>query len=303
MIGHETSRRLSLRFSRGLAALALPALIVVIGTAAAVAVPAQAVAVPAASDAFLRTAHLSPDTPKVDLYVSSSAAKAPTVISGVGYGTFSAYTRVPAGTYTVAARLSGTPATGAPVVSWQLQLGAGQAYTAAIIGSGTDRRGTTLQDDLTPANNGQARVRLIQAASNATSATVVANGSTSVAQNAPFASATQYVALPAGSWRLSATAAGGKPTTTKVISLAPDSVDSIILLDTASGGLRLISTLDSAGSGVMPAAGVNTGGGGLATSTNSSMPWTATAAAVAFVLGCAVLAMAGLARRRTALRS
>ncbi len=54
---------------------------------------------------MLRLAHLSPDTPSVDVYVDSvSSTDTGIVLTGVGYGTVSGYQSVPAGTYTVSMR-------------------------------------------------------------------------------------------------------------------------------------------------------------------------------------------------------
>ena len=57
------------------------------------------------ADGLLRLAHLSPDTPAVDVYVDAVAdPDAGITLEGVGYGTVSDYQDVPPGTYTVSMR-------------------------------------------------------------------------------------------------------------------------------------------------------------------------------------------------------
>ncbi|MET1072503.1 MAG: DUF4397 domain-containing protein, partial [Umezawaea sp.] len=69
----------------------------------AVPVPAQA-----AGGCYLRLAHLSPDTPSVDVTVTAfSRPDWSVTIKGVGYGALSDYQRIETGTYTVAMRPSG----------------------------------------------------------------------------------------------------------------------------------------------------------------------------------------------------
>jgi hypothetical protein len=73
----------SMRKTR-LAVVAL--LLALVGPAIGLAAPAVALAAPAdAPPAYLRLAHLSPDTPKVDVYVDSAADPSQSfVVPGVG---------------------------------------------------------------------------------------------------------------------------------------------------------------------------------------------------------------------------
>ena len=83
---------------------------IAIAVASAILVPAAllATAVPAAAKedgAYLRLAHLSPDTPNVDVYVASVAdASRNFIAKGVGYGAISDYRLVQPDTYTVSMR-------------------------------------------------------------------------------------------------------------------------------------------------------------------------------------------------------
>src|SRR5262249_41372853 len=89
----------------------------------------------AASDGYVRLAHLSPDTPAVDVYLDSVSGSVPQkVFPSVGYGAFSSYLALPTGTYAVSMRLAGAKASTPPVLSTQVTVQAGDAYTVAGVG-------------------------------------------------------------------------------------------------------------------------------------------------------------------------
>ena len=87
------------------------------------------------TDGLLRLAHLSPDTPAVDVYVDSVAdPDAGIVLSGVAYGAVSDYQDVPPGEYTVSMREAGAGAGAPPVLSTTVEVGEGSARTVAGVG-------------------------------------------------------------------------------------------------------------------------------------------------------------------------
>src|SRR5260370_35233451 len=103
---------------------------------ASMAVGVVAYAAPAASAStgtgWLRLAHLSPNTPPVDVYLYSfHNPNAMIVLHHVAYGTISGYERVRSGEDTVAMRLAGAKASSAPVLSTAVNVHAGGAYTLA----------------------------------------------------------------------------------------------------------------------------------------------------------------------------
>ena len=84
---------------------------------------------------WLRLAHLSPNTPPVDVYLYSAGNPAARlVLRHVAYGTVSPYLRAQAGLYTVAMRPAGAAASTAPVLSTSVPVRAGDAYTVAGMG-------------------------------------------------------------------------------------------------------------------------------------------------------------------------
>ncbi len=249
----------------------------------------------AADDGFLRLAHLSPDTPAVDVYVDSVAdPDAGIVLEGVGYGTVSEYQDVPAGTYTVAMRTAGAGADTPAVLSTTVDIAAGSARTVAGLGYFAALGLKVLDDDLTPPPAGSARMRVVAAAPSAGALDVSLTGGESVASGVEFAAATNYLEVPGGSTSLRVTPQGAAATDLP-LDLAAGSVYSVLVLDAPEGGLKLMPLLDAAGTGAMPVGGVAAGAGGSVDDVPAG-PWAA-------VLGVAVLAAAGLLvslRRRPA---
>jgi hypothetical protein len=89
---------------------------------------------------WIRLAHLSPNTPAVDVYLYSFGnSDAQIVLHHVAYGTVSPYESVAAGDYSVAMRASGASATSPPVLSTSVTIQAGHAYTVAGMGPESGR--------------------------------------------------------------------------------------------------------------------------------------------------------------------
>src|SRR5260370_27881287 len=138
--------------------LALPALL--LGSAVAGAATASA-ATP--GKGWVRLAHLSRNTPAVDVYLSSFGnPSAELVLPHVGYGAVSPYQPLAAGEYTVGMRSAGAAATTKAVLSATLAVTAGHAYTVAGLGPESGLRLQVLDDKLTTPS-GEALVRVVQA--------------------------------------------------------------------------------------------------------------------------------------------
>jgi hypothetical protein len=240
-----------------------------------------------ASFGWLRLAHLSPNTPAVDVYlyaVGNQTAKI--VLKHVAYGTESPYERVPSGDYTVAMRAAGAPATGKPVLSTVVDVAAGHAYTVAGMGPYKALRLQVLQDRLTtPA--GKALIRIIQA-SLLQQQVSVRLGRKTIERQLTFGTATSYVAVTPGTTTL--TVAGGSSRTSRQLSLAAGSVHTLVVLDDP-GHLAVQVLEDAAGSTAVPAGPADTGFGGTAAQPGPAMlPWL-----VAAIVG---LLVAGLSAAR-----
>ncbi len=216
--------------------------------------------------ALIRAAHFSPDTPGVDVYLTGFAGKTARLwVPDAVYGAVTPYSSVPAGLYVVSMRPHGAAATSKPVISWNLDLKAGQAYTTAAIGSSASLRSIVLHDDLSLPVPGTGKVRLIQAASRASRADVVAIGGPTVADQAAFATTTEYTSVKAGTWSLRANSVGGSVVSAAGnVTVASGAVSSVLLLDAPGGGITIRSVVDAAGAGVLPVGAVPAGGGGTA---------------------------------------
>jgi Domain of unknown function (DUF4397) len=242
----------------------------------------------AAGDGRLRLAHLSPDTPAVDVYVASvSDPSADVRLPGVGYGTVSDYRTVPTGVYTVSMRKAGADPATPPVLSTTVEVGDGVAQTVAGVGHFADLGLRVLQDDLTTPPAGQARVRVVAAAAQAGTVDVSVAGGPTVATGLPFAATSGYVDVPAGRTSLQVAPAGAAATSLPV-TVAPGAVYSVLVLDRPGGGLTVRPVLDAAGPAMVPSGSVAAGEGGTAGTTPGGSPG-------GTVVGTVVLAAGGVA--------
>jgi hypothetical protein len=247
----------------------------------------------AATGTYLRLAHLSPDTPTVDVMVTSFTGQT-TALKGVSYGDVSSYQRIEPGTYTVQMRLAGAPESSPPVVSATLDAKDGAAYTAAGLGPRAQLAVSVLSDDLTPPAAGHARIRVVQGAEQAGDVAVAWSGA-QVARGVRFGSATTYFDVPAGKGAFRVTPASGPPVPVD-LDLAGGGIYSAIVVQKADGLGTELRT-DALGPGATPAGGIDTGLGGTAAG-GDGVP----AAPVA--IGAVALLGAGLVvARRTRARS
>ena len=258
--------------------------------ASAAAAGSASAAAPASSPVgWLRLAHLSPNTPAVDVYLYSFGnPSALVVVKHVTYGTVSAYQPVKVGEYTVAMRAAGAPASSKPVLSTTVNIAEGKTYTVAGMGPASGLRLQILRDRLTTPR-GKALVRVIQASLQQHKVTVTA-GSDVLAQSLAFAKVTSYQVVSPGTWKVRA--AGQTESTSQSIHLAAGTIHTLVILDDP-GKLAIDNLLDAAGSRVLPDGAAATGFGGTAAVPGSSLtPWLVTLAAGLLV------SVAGIARLR-----
>jgi hypothetical protein len=285
------------RFVRRVVLLAaLPLVLLGIPAAVSTATAGASTHASAAATGWLRLAHLSPNTPEVDVYLYSYGdSSAQVVLHHVGYGEESPYEQVPAGDYSVAMRAAGAAATSAPVLSASVNVTAGHAYTVAGLGPESGLRLQVLDDRLaTPTDH--ALVRIIQASLKQNVVSVSWNGQV-LDGSLKFASVSPYRSVSPATANL--TVSGGGESTHISVPLAAGTVHTLVVLDGAKG-LVVSNLLDAAGSSKTPVGAAKTGFGGMAPRAPSSpLPWLA-------VIGAGLLlAMVGGRRLRglTAARS
>src|SRR5580692_341198 len=242
---------------------------------------------------WIRLAHLSPNTPAVDVYLYSfDNSTAMIVLHHVAYGTVSPYESVQAGDYSVAMRAAGASATSQPVLSTSVTIAAGHAFTVAGMGPESGLRLQVLDDDLTTPP-GQALVRVIQASLKQQEVKVTL-GSTVLSDSLKFASVSAYQGVTPGAQTVTVSAvSAGAGDTSSSVTCAAGTVHTLVVLDGASG-LEVVNLEDASGSGKPPLGGVSTGFGGTAPhGPGSPVPWL-----VAIGAGCMLALTGGLRLRR-----
>ena len=246
-------------------------------------IPAAAIASAASATTgtgWIRLAHLSPNTPAVDVYLYSFGnSNAEIVLHHVAYGTVSPYEEVTAGDYSVAMRASGASPSSQPVLSTSVTVKAGHAYTVAGMGPESGLRLQVLDDQLTTPS-GKSVMRVIQASLKQQTVKFTCGGQT-IVPKATFGSVSAYQAIPANTWTMQAI--GSTATATGRWAMAPGTVHTMVVLD-GTNGLEIVNLVDAAGAGQPPAGGVTTGFGGTAGhGPGSPAPWLALIGAGALI--------------------
>lgn len=268
------------------------ATIAALATVILAAAPARA-----AGDGYVRLAHLSPDTPAVDVYLKSdSGAVKDQKFDGVAYGAMSGYLRLPTGTYSVAMRKAGAAASTPPVLTTQVTVENGAAYTVAGVGRYADLGLRVLKDDLALPKAGESKIRIIQASVRAPVLDVGGANGKAIADGVQFATTTAYRQVNPGKWTVRVQPTGGGESSDLPCTLGAGNVYSLLVLDDKSGGLKPELHIDAARQGGVPRGGVATGAGG--SQPQSPLPMALLLAGVVAVLtGGAFVA---LRRRRRA---
>jgi len=246
----------------------LAAAALLLGVPAAVAAHASSTGT---GTGWIRLAHLSPNTPAVDVYLYSFGnSNAQIVLHHVTYGTVSPYEAVAAGDYSVAMRAAGASATSSPVLSTSVTVAADRAYTVAGMGPESGLRLVVMDDDLTTPS-GKSLVRVIQASLKQQTVKFTCSCGGTLASKASFASVTSYAPIPPGTWTMAAI--GSSEKASLPVSLVAGTVHTEVVLD-GSNGLEILNLEDAAGAGLPPAGGVTTGFGGTAGhGPGSPVPW------------------------------
>jgi Domain of unknown function (DUF4397) len=246
-----------------------------VGTAGLIGISTSAASA-ATGTGYLRLAHLSPNTPAVDVYLYSFGdPSAMVVLHHVAYGEVSPYEAVASGEYTVAMRAAGAKSSSKPVLSTTIDVVSGDAYTVAGMGPFNGIRLQVIKDRLrTPAD--KALVRVIQASMHQAKVTVTA-GSTTLGSNLAFTTVTHYKTISPGPVTVSA--AGPTEHGSNAFALKPDTIYTFVVLDD-SGQLKITGLVDSSGSQAMPQGAAATGFGGTAPRPGDGLlPWAGAAAA------------------------
>ena len=239
---------------------------------------------------WIRWGNWAPSAPAFDIYLYSFGdLKAQTVIKHVRYGDVSSYMAVPTGQYTIGMRDSGAAATAPPTLSASVQVAPGAAYTIVSMGSASHLGVQVLKEAMNSAA-GQALVRVVQESLQQHSITVT-DGNRTLGAHLLLGSYTGYLSVSPG--QQAVRVAGNSESATEQVSLPANTIHTLVVLD-ESGGLRIDSLEDAAGSQTVPIGAAATGFGGTAPRApgSSPMPWLVSLA------GGSLLAAAGVIRLR-----
>ncbi|MGJ7441793.1 DUF4397 domain-containing protein [Aquipuribacter sp. MA13-6] len=292
----EPTLRPSRRPRRALVVLAAAAL-------ALVTVPGAAANATATGDpAYLRPAHLVPELGAMDVRLAPfadegegvAAEDRPLLETTAAYGAVGEYGAMTPGRYAVTLRPAGTPVSEPPLLSLTVDLEAGQAYTAAGLGTKDDPRLELLDDDLTPPGDGQSRVRLLAASAAAPVVDVEAVDGPVLGTDVALGTPTGYESAPVGPWTVQATGDGASGTTDLV--LDSGSVYTLLVLDGEGDELVVRPVVDAVGAGTTPQGGAATGFGGGVPDDARTPLWIG--AGVLLVLGASALTASALVRSR-----
>jgi Domain of unknown function (DUF4397) len=273
----------------------------VIGAVAASSFSLLGLTAPAASAqadvGWVQLAHLSPNTPAVDVYLYSFGnSNAQLVLKHVAYGTVSPFEQLATGDYTVAMRLAGAPAKSKAVLTNGVDVQSGHAYTVAGMGPANGLRLQIIPDRLTTPT-GKSLVRVIQASLAQSSVTVTAGGS-SLASGLKFAKVTGYKTLDPGT--LTVHAAGSTESATSTVTLGAGTIHTLVILD-EPGKITIDDLLEAAGSQAATG-GVQTGFGGTVAQPGATvLPWLAIGLGGFLAAGTGVVLLSR--RRRPALHA
>ena len=233
-----------------------------LGLTGALVTPAAAADEPG----LLRVAHLSPDTPAVDVAVAPLPADGspltdpgPDLVAGLAYGDVGDFSGFPAGGYAVSVRATGSPASAPPVLSARVGVVPGGAVTVALSGPFADLALEVLPEDLSPPPPGSTRVRVLAAAAAAEPLDLSTDGGAVLATGLPFGGAGDPTAVPAGPAVLRVD--DGRGTVDLPADLPAGSVATVLVLDRPDGGLELRLVVDATAPAVVPSGGVEAGGG------------------------------------------
>jgi hypothetical protein len=214
------------------------------------------------SQSLLRIAHLSSDTPAVDVAVAALPVDGaalidpgPDLARGLGYGDVGQFHELPAGAYAISLRPAGTDRSTPPALTARVDLPADGARTVAITGTFADLSLVVLPDDLTSPPAGSARVRVLSAAGDTVDVGLA--GGAPLAAGLHAGDAAPPAVVPAGPATLRVENADAD----LLVEFAAGSVVTVVVLDRPDGSLALRVVLDAAAPARVPTGAVEAGSG------------------------------------------
>ncbi|GIF68131.1 hypothetical protein Ais01nite_61660 [Asanoa ishikariensis] len=264
------------------------------GLSAAIAVPASA----EAGVGYVRLAHLSPDTPPVDVYVDDLSGKVKGLkFDAVAYGVMSDYLSVPPGTYAVSMRKVAADPKSPPVLTEDVKVTEGSAHTVAGTGRFAELGLSVIDDDISAPPADQAKIRVLQASVKAPSLDIKTTGGQEVGMGLQFATTSAYRDVKPGNWTLDLQPQAGSAAKA-TCRLAGGTTYSLLVLD-GKNGLTTDLKVDAKAGEITPVGGVETGAGGASGTGTIALVGGLGLVALAGVVGVAAVGLRRRAARRT----
>jgi Domain of unknown function (DUF4397) len=246
--------------------------------------------------AGVRVLHLSPDVPKVDVYVDGTKT-----LAAVPFKTATKHAQLPAGPHTFTFRPAGSATSGRSLATTRATVAAGAAYTLAAVGPAAKLQVLVLKDDFTAPPPGKAKLRSIDATPQSPPIDIAIAGGPVLFRNLTFPKATSFTTIDAGSMALEVRMTG----TDRVVfrsgarTVPAGAIVTMAGTVSSTGTIEVLPILDGAGAGTTPRGGIATGAGGTAPDEGTDLPGSLAAVGVALVIGAATVAWH---RRRGAAR-
>jgi hypothetical protein len=220
----------------------------------------------AAAQTSIRVAYLSPDASNADIYLDGAVT-----LSNIGYKTVSTYLPVAQGSHSVAVRPAGAAASSTPLTEVSQNFSDAAFYTVAIGGRFGHLQSTVLPDRFATPAAGHVVARFIHMAPDVPGVDVVVKGGPLIFTNISFLQASQYTALPSGTYSLELRATGTSNVlfTANGVAATAGTVDSLAGVGGVNQPVELLPILDAGAAAVVPQGGAKTGGGGTAETTTS----------------------------------
>lgn len=190
--------------------------------------------------AQLRVVHASPDAPNVDVLVDGK-----TVLTNVAYEAASSYLPVSAGSRKIEVRATGTSQ---DVINATVSLSRNKDYTVLAVDKLASISPLVLTDDNTPPASGQIKLRLVHASPSAGPVDIYVEapgtditGISPTLSNVSFKTASDYLAVAAGSYEVYITPTGSKTVAldSGSITLTAGQIRTAVALDAPGGGTPL----------------------------------------------------------------
>ncbi len=183
----------------------------------------QVSTVSAATPAFVRIIHASPDVGTADIFVDGAK-----LLSSFQFGAVTGYVAIPPGPHKVQIALVGK-GIGGSVLSQTLSVTPGLAYTVAAIGSQQTGPSLEVFVDSNYVVPGSTKVRVYNLSPNAGNISV-SNGSNSLLSSLAYQQASNYLALSAGSYAFNVAASNSTTSLPLSSTLKANTVQSIFLV-------------------------------------------------------------------------